>query len=126
MSYELLSNLIHAAYLTFDHNSVVIAYVAGFIICTFLSLWKPNRYTLLMLLGFLTLAVGFEYDKHLVGPLTRQTLDSVVRNGGYNTITKLINITLGEIIPIAFFILGWTSIFVSIVAGTRKHSNQKV
>jgi len=127
MSNELISNLIHTAYLTFDHNSVVIAYVTGFVICVILSLWKPSRYTLLTLLGFLTLAVGFEYDKHLVGPLVRQTLESVVEEpGNYVRTTKLINVFLGEVVPVVFFVFGWLFIFAATIVGARRYKSRKM
>lgn len=120
MSNELISNLIHTIYLTFDHNNVVIAYIAGFIFCVILSLWRPSRHILLTMLGFLILATGFEYDKHLVGPLIRQTLGSVVREpGNYVSTTKLINIFLGEIVPVMFFVFGWFLIFLGILVATR-------
>lgn len=121
MSNELTLNLIHTAYLTFNHNSVVIAYVAGFAVCALLSLWRPSRYTLLMLLGFLILALGFEYDKHLVGPLVRQTLNSVVQEPGSSIrTTKLINLFLGEVAPVLFFVFGWVFIFTATVVGARR------
>jgi len=121
VSNELASNLIHAIYLTFDHNSVVIAYVAGFVLCMFISLWRPSRHVLLALFGFLTLAVGFEYDKHLVGPLVRQTLTSVVEESGSSLrAAKLINVFLGEVIPVVFFVFGWFLIFIAIIFSVRK------
>lgn len=125
MPNELISSLIHTAYLTFDHNSVVIAYVAGFALCAVLSLWKPSRYTLLTLLGFLTLAVGFEYDKHLVGPLVRQTLASVAEESE-NPVrtTKLINVFLGEVMPVVFFVFGWLLIFGATTIGARKYKSR--
>lgn len=127
MSNELISNLIHTAYLLFDHNSVVIAYVTGFALCVLLSLWKPSRYTLLTLLGFLTLAVGFEYDKHLVGPLVRQTLGSVVgESDSYMRTTKLINVFLGEVMPVAFFVFGWILIFMAMIIGARRYRSRKM
>ena len=125
MSGALINNLIHAAYLTFDHNSVVLAYTTGFVLCAILSLWKPSRYTLLTLLGFLTLAVGFEYDKHLVGPLVRQTLESVVgepENGARTA--KLINVFLGEVIPIALFVFGWFFIFIATIIGAGRYEKR--
>lgn len=122
MSNELISSLVHTAYLTFDHNSVVVAYATGFAICVALSLWKPSRFTLLMLLGFLTLAVGFEYDKHFVGPLVRQTLESVAgESGEHIRTTKLINVFLGEILPVMFFVFGWFFVFVATVLGAKKY-----
>ncbi|MFA5776424.1 MAG: hypothetical protein WC988_02625 [Patescibacteria group bacterium] len=122
MSNELASKLIHTAYLTFNHNSVVVAYVTGFVICVTLSLWKPSRYILLTLLGFLTLAVGFEYDKHLVGPLVRQTLASVVGEpNNYVRTTRLINVFLGEVVPVVFFVFGWLLIFVAMMVGAKRY-----
>lgn len=114
-----MRNLIRTAYLTLNHNSIVVAYVTGFVICALLSLWRPSRYILLTLLGFLTLSVGFEYDKHLVGPLVRQTVDSVVGSGDYVRTTKFINILLGEFVPVVFFVVGWILIFAAIINGAR-------
>lgn len=121
MSEELVSNLIHTVYLTLDHNSIVIPYITGFVVCVILSLWKPSRYTLLSLLGFLTLTIGFEYDKHFVGPLVRQTLNSVVGEpGNYVRTTNIITILLGEVLPVIFFVLGWMFIFVAILVGAKR------
>lgn len=121
MSEELLRGLIHTIYLTFSHNSIVFAYATGFAVSAGLSLWKPSRFTFLTLLGFLLLAVGFEYDKHLVGPLVRQTLESVVGDpGNYIRTTKLITIVLGEVVPVVFFVIGWLFVFLAMGEGARR------
>lgn len=120
MSAELIQNLIHTAYSTFDHNQSVLAYFVGVVICTVLAIWKPNRFSILMLIGFALLGFGFEYDKHFVGPLTRQTLAAIVQNPDtHYRASKAINIFLGEVLPIVFYLLGWGAIFSASLIGTK-------
>jgi hypothetical protein len=117
---DLIQNLIHAAYVTFDHNQIVVAYLAGFILATILSIWRPNRFSILLLVGFAILGFGFEYDKHLVGPLTRQTLQSIIDNPDAHVRTqKYVNLLLGEVFPVLFYLVGWGFIFAGMIIGVR-------
>lgn len=122
MTPDLLENLVHALYTTFDHNQTVIAYVGAFIVSAGLAIYKPNRFSILMLLGFGLLGFGFEYDKHIIGPLTRQTLEAVVRNpDAHVRATKIINMFLGEVLPIIFYVCGWGLVFWGMVVGVKNY-----
>ncbi|PIP56582.1 hypothetical protein COX05_02320 [candidate division WWE3 bacterium CG22_combo_CG10-13_8_21_14_all_39_12] len=122
MTPDLLENVTHALYTTFDHNQTVIAYVAAIIVSAALAIYKPNRFSILMLLGFIMLGFGFEYDKHIIGPLTRQTLAAVVQDPEAHTrATKVINIFFGEVLPIVFYITGWGLVFWGMIVGVKNY-----
>ena len=127
MNDSLLQQFFHAAYSTFDHNQIVIAYFVGFLISACLAVWKPSRFTTLVLLGFAVLGFGFEYDKHFVGPLTRQTLAAIVADPGAHVRTeKIINTFLGEVLPIVFYLVGWGFIFSGLIIGTKHFPKAQV
>ncbi|MDQ5981704.1 MAG: hypothetical protein QG570_461 [Patescibacteria group bacterium] len=105
-------SLLNTVYLTFAHNEYAIAFFLGTIISFFLLLYKPSRYATLLLIGFSTLLIGFEYQKHIMEPLQNQTLESLESDGGASTLT-LVRI-FQKLLPFGFFTIGWGSIFSSI------------
>ncbi|PIZ45553.1 hypothetical protein CO180_01330 [candidate division WWE3 bacterium CG_4_9_14_3_um_filter_41_6] len=122
MTPDLIESLTHALYTTFNHNQTVIAYVAAIFVSAVLAIKRPNRFSILMLVGFLLLGFGFEYDKHIIGPLTRQTLEAVVINpDAHVRATKVINIFLGEILPIVFYVVGWGFVFWGMILGGKNY-----
>ncbi len=105
-------SLINTVYLTFAHNEYAIAFFLGTIMSFLLLLYKPSRYATLLLIGFSTLLVGFEYQKHIMEPLQNQTLESLESDGGASTLT-LVRV-FQKLLPFGFFTIGWGSIFFSI------------
>lgn len=126
ISGDVLQKLIHAAYTTFDHNQIIVAYIGGILLSGILAVWKPNRFSILLLLGFSVLAFGFEYDKHFVGALTRQTLQSIIDDPALHLRTqRYITTFLGEILPIFFYMVGWGLIYTGMFLGVKNISMNK-
>ena len=120
MSAELVGHLLDTVFSTLDHNFSVIIYVVGFSVSALLSLWRPSRFSLFMLLGFLSLAVGFEYNKHLMEPLLQQTLQAVVRDPNTHIKTAMvISLFLRKLLPVGFYIGGWGFIFIATLVGIK-------
>jgi|GEM_PF-988467 len=116
MTSDIASNLITGLYLLFAHNGLLIIYVFGALVSLLLIFLKPRRLTVLYFLAFLTLAFGFEYDKHLIVPLRDQTIATVVADPETHLFTqRLINLFISEFIPVALFILGWGLLFLAIL-----------
>ena len=104
-------------YLTFSHNQLVIAYVAGVVISAFMAFKKPSRFYLMLLLGFAILAFNFEYDKHIIDGLREQTLNAIVTDPGKHfRAQRFISLVITELVPVGLYILGWGTIFVAIVS----------
>jgi len=123
LSPDLTQGLIHTVYSTFSHNQLVIAYLTGFILSSVLALWKPNRFTILFLLGFGVLGFGFEYEKHFVEPLIRQTIGAMIKNPNAHLRTqRYIRTFLGEILPIVFYVLGWALLYLGIILGVENYA----
>lgn len=117
-SSDLIQSLINTSYSLFSHNYVVLVYLFGSFLSAVLCLIKPNRFHLLLLLGFLILSFTYEYDKHLIEPLRRQTLESLlgsVESQVHPKVNRLVGLVVSELIPIFSYVLGWGLIFVGIV-----------
>lgn len=117
MSPDLTDNLIHTLYLTFAHNYLLFAYLAGLIISLAIAIHKPSRFALLLVLGFAILAFSFEYDKHIAEGLRAQTLASLITGEGHYRARKLIDLVIGELLPMFFYISGWGFIYLAIFLG---------
>lgn len=112
---DIKQNFIITIYLLFTHNYIAFAYFGGLLISFFLSLIKPSRFSVLMLVGFLILLFSFEYDKHLIVPFREQTLKSLIAQTPHYRLQKLINLTISEILPMFFYTLGWGLIYLAII-----------
>ncbi|PIS22900.1 hypothetical protein COT49_02925 [candidate division WWE3 bacterium CG08_land_8_20_14_0_20_40_13] len=104
--------ILNTIFITFAHNQYAIAFFVGAILSFFLLIIKPSRYLVLLLFGFLMLLMGFEYDKHIVQPLTDQTLASFDFESGRSV--GLVSMTLRKLLPFFFFFSGWGSIFLAL------------
>jgi len=120
MSLDLKQNFAVTIYLLFSHNYIAFVYLAGAVISTILSLIKPSRFTVFMLIGFITLLFSFEYDKHLIEPLRQQTLNSLITATPHYRLQKIINVLITEIFPILFYVTGWMLIFIGIIYAAIK------
>lgn len=118
---DLAQSLAHTIYTTFSHNQVVLGYLGGFFLSAGLAIWRPNRFSILLLLGFGVLGFGYEYDKHLVGPLTRQTLQVIIENPAQHLrAQRYLNTFLGEVLPVLFYFCGWGLIYLGIILGVGR------
>ena len=125
MSLDLVINTI---YLTFAHNQYAIAFFIGIIMSIFLLLMKPSRTATLLLLGFSTLLIGFEYDKHIMEPLMSQTLNSLGVPEGSGKLGGLMSRVFQKLLPFVFFSIGWGSVFGAILINyykTRSNTSTK-
>ena len=120
MAPDLKQNFAVTLYLIFSHNYIAFVYLTGVFIAIILSIKKPSRFTVFMLLGFITLLFSFEYDKHIIEGFRQQTLDSLITITPHYRLQRIINIAIAEIFPILFYIIGWGLIFVGIIYAALK------
>lgn len=121
---DIKQNIIITAYLLFSHNYIVLAYFAGLLITSFLSILKPSRFSVLLLVGFLILIFSFEYDKHLIVPFRNQTIKSLITKTPHYRLQRIINLTISEILPIILYTLGWGFIYLAIIIEGLKKSKK--
>lgn len=115
ISSALQQGIINIIYFTWLHNAEAIAYFFGCIISLYLQFKKPNRRNLLFFIAFLLLLIQFEYVKHIIEPLEKQTLQAVLEQGAAATrFTKLTKFFLQKFIPISLYLVGWGSLFFAI------------
>lgn len=113
--------------LIFLHNFAALMYALGIFVSLIISIYKPSRAVIFMLLGFILLLFAFEYSKHIVGPLTDQTLGSLITLRQSPTTERIVRIFLTKIIPLVLPIIGWILIILGILGGSfnLKKSNKK-
>jgi hypothetical protein len=115
VSPQLQQGLVNLIYFTWLHNSEALAYFVGCLIALYLQFKKPNRKNLFLFVGFLTLLVQFEYVKHMIEPLLDQALQAVLEQGAAATrFQKLLDFFLQKFIPLALYLFGWGSLFISL------------
>ncbi len=119
----LKQSLFNTAFLTFAHNQYAIAFFFGALIALGLLIYRPSRFATFLLVGFLTLLVGFEYDKHILEGLQNQTLESLSLEGEDAGFRSLLVGGFQKILPLGFFAVGWGSIFLAII--TKGIKNEK-
>ncbi len=107
--------LTHTVRLTFLHNAAAILYLIGFLIFAVLAIYKPTRSKVLLMLGFLLLLFAFEYQKHIVDALTKQTLVTLNTDIPRYKLQFLIQKTLTRLIPTLSTLGGWAFIIVGIL-----------
>jgi len=123
---DLAANLVHTIYAMFIHNYILLAYLLGLLVSIVIALRKPGRFTLFLILGFSILAFSFEYDKHIIDGLREQTLQSLITVKPHYRAQKWIDLIIGEVLPIFFYIAGWTLIYLAIfIAGWKKPKKPK-
>ena len=116
----LTDSLFSTIYSTFDHNNLVIAFFLATIVSACLVFKRPNRFHLLLLFGFATLAFNFEYEKHIIAPLRDQTLSALAPDPNLHVRTqKYVEIFLSILVPIGLYIFGWGLIFWAMVIGGK-------
>ncbi|MCX6784061.1 MAG: hypothetical protein NT141_03250 [candidate division WWE3 bacterium] len=112
MYQDLKHNVIIGFFQLFAHNGLVFVYVAGAIISLGVLVFKLKRIAAVYLIGFATLAIKFEYNKHIMEPLLKQTVETVVINPDTHLfIQRLINTFLIKGVPAIMWLIGWGSLF---------------
>lgn len=119
VSADLSQNIITTAYLFFSHNYIALVYLAGVVLGIGLSLWRPSRFATLVLIGFAILLFSFEYDKHLIAPLRDQTIRSFISEKPHFRLQRIIDVGISEVLPVGFYVLGWTCLFTAIIFAAR-------
>lgn len=116
MTPDLNQGIIRTIYWTFAHNELVIAYVAGLVISLVMAFQRPNRFHLLLLIGFAILAFNFEYDKHIIEGLRDQTLNSIIMDSSKHfKAQRFIGLIISEVVPVVLYLTGWGLIFLAII-----------
>lgn len=123
---SLTDGIINTVFLTFLHNQYAIAFLGGAVLAIFSLLVKPSRRTVLLLIGFVTLLVGFEYDKHIIAPLQDQTLTSLGLDKSGGSASTLVIRTFQKLLPVFFFTIGWGSLFLAIFAKGMKRNEESI
>ncbi len=127
MTPDLSQGILRTVYLTFAHNELVMAYVAGLCISAIMAFKKPNRFYLSLLIGFAILAFNFEYDKHIIDSLREQTLVSIVADPGKHfKVQRFISLVITELVPVVLFLAGWGMIFVAIISQGLKSTQREL
>lgn len=121
---DIRQNIIITAYLLFSHNYIAFVYLGGLLISIFLSIIRPSRFSVLMLLGFLILLFSFEYDKHLIVPFREQTIKSLITTTPHYRLQRIINLIISEVLPMVFYMLGWGFIYLGIIIEGLKKSKK--
>jgi hypothetical protein len=111
-------NFINTVFLTFIHNQDAIGYFIGILVSLVLLFYKPNRSAVFLLIGFICLLFGFEYNKHIIEPLEDQTIASLGIEGNSGLFAKGVGALFKKLLPLFFFTVGWGSVFGAIIAKT--------
>ena len=105
---ELQQNIFYTVYFTLAHNFAAILYFGGSICFAVLAVWRPKRSFVLLLLGFMILLFGFEYQKHIEDSLRTQTLNSLITIQEHNQVRRVVNATFVKLIPWGLPLAGWS------------------
>ncbi len=109
---DLKQNIIITVYLTIVHNFVAFTYSMGILVSIFLALRKPSRATIFLLLGFILLLFGFEYQKHILDALKEQTINSLITIQEHHQVRRIVNGVLIKLIPFLLPFTGWCLVFL--------------
>ena len=116
--------IINLIYSTWLHNSEAIAYFVGILFSLFLLFKHPTRAKLLLLIGFTSLLLQFEYVKHIADPLQRQTIETVVTTDGHFLVRRLLDLFFNDAITVGLYGVGWGSIFLAILLLTIEQDSR--
>ena len=85
----------------------------GIIFAIGLSLYRPSRKSVLLLLGFSLLLFGFQYNKHILEGLREQTLNALITIQEHNKVRRIINFVTLKLLPLFFPLVGWGLVLLS-------------
>lgn len=119
-------SLFQLVYFTFLHNAEVIAYVLMAVMALIMLIRKPARRYVFLFVGFLLVAFLFEYQKHIVGNLAEQTVNTLYQTGGgtYRT-QRLTNLFMYHAVPLALWLGGWGMIALGILIDPEKRRRKQ-
>lgn len=107
MAPDTKQNLFYTIYFLLLHNAEAIFYLSAVILFTLLALYKPTRGKVITMWGFLILLFAFEYNKHILEPLTLQFMNSLITERPSFRIEYTINLILIKLVPTGLPIIGW-------------------
>ncbi len=110
---DLKQNIFYALFFTVTHNALALFYFCGIIFAVCLSLYRPSRKSVLLLLGFSILLFGFEYNKHILEGLREQTLNALITIQEHNKVRRIINIITLKLLPFFLPVVGWGLVLIS-------------
>ncbi len=111
---ELRQNIFYTVYFTVTHNLPVFIYGTGILCFALLSIVKPRRSYILMLLGFILLLFGFEYNKHILESLKEQTINALITTQEHNLVRRIVNIVIVKALPLLLPLTGWGAVLSGI------------
>ncbi len=111
---ELKQNIWYTLYFTITHNVPVFFFGTCIIGSIILSLYKPTRKSILLLLGFISLLLGYEYEKHIVEGIKEQTMNSLITINEHYTLRRIINVFFIKILPFSLYAGGLLLVLGSI------------
>lgn len=121
---DLKQNIFYALFFTITHNALALFYFCGIIFAVGLSLYRPSRKSVLLLLGFSLLLFGFEYNKHILEGLREQTLNALITIQEHNKVRRIINIITLKLLPFLLPVIGWCLVFISGYLYLKKHKRK--
>jgi len=125
ISPDLKQNIFYTVYFIFIHNFLAIFYFCGIIASIITLLIKPARWKVLLLIGFILLLFGFEYNKHIVGPLKDQTLNSLITVRQHFKVYRIVNFFLGKALPIILPLSGWSLVSIAIYLAVQSQKRSR-
>lgn len=125
---DLKQNIFYALFFTVTHNALALFYFCGIIFAVGLSLYRPSRKSVLLLLGFSLLLFGFEYNKHILEGLREQTLNALITVQEHNKVRRIVNIVTLKLLPFFLPVVGWSLVLLSgyLYFLKRKPKNKEV
>ena len=122
---ELRQNIFYTVYFTVTHNLPVFIFGTGILCFALLSIAKPRRSYILLLLGFILLLFGFEYNKHILENLKEQTINALITTQEHNLVRRIVNIVIVKALPLLFPLMGWSSVLSGIYFFKREKKSTK-
>ena len=104
---DLKQNIFYTVFFTITHNALALFYAIGILYAIIHSIIKPSRGSVILLLGFILLLFGFEYNKHILEGLREQTINALITVQEHNKIRRIINIITLKAIPFLTPVVGW-------------------
>ena len=123
---DLKQNIILTVLSTIGDNFTAFVYAAGILVSAFFAIKKPSRAFIFLLLGFILLLFGFEYQKHILEGLKDQTINALITVQEHNTVRRIVNIVLVKATPIFLPLSGWIFVVVGIYLNRRERKVLKI
>lgn len=105
------------------HNLPLVVFGGLAILSLLLLILKPSRFSTLLFIGFLLLAINFEYEKHLYIKIKTDMLDLIFPEGTRFTKYSVINYALLYLIPFFMTFGGWIAVILASI--TRFHRDPR-